>query len=423
MLKIPNLNYQIWLLSLGRLLSQIGTGFTLFYSPIFFVDQVGLSAVLVGIGLGSGSISGVFGRIIGGSLCDLPSWGRKKTLILSAIISTIADLVLAFTYDFPILLLGNLLMGFGVGLYWPATEAVVADLTVDSSETITKTSSEQRGEAFAITRLADSLGLSLGVIFGGLLIESGGSYRILFIIDGVSFLLFSILVFRLVSETVNFDQPAENIVRGWQQALKDRLLQLFVVVNILFTSYFAQIQSTLPLYFKSYLNSGTLSARSISLLFTCQIIASVLLQLPIARILRRFNRLQSLAISLLIWGLGFGLVWLTGIIDKNTENWHLILAFLSQIIFALAMVSYTPYASAFVADLAPDSLRGIYLAINSQCWAVGYFIAPPLGGWALEVSRFFAHSFWLLNAISIIFGILILICLDRLFQSRRYDEV
>jgi MFS family permease len=419
MFKIPNLNCQIWLLSLGRLLSQIGTGFTLFYAPIFFVDRVGLSAVLVGIGLGSGSISGVFGRIIGGSLCDLPSWGRKKTLILSAIVSTIADLVLAFTYDFPTLLIGNLLMGFGVGLYWPATEAVVADLTADSSETPTQTSSEQRGEAFAITRLADSLGLSLGVILGGLLIDSGGSYRALFIIDGVSFLLFIVLVYRLISETASFDRPTENIVRGWQQALNDRPLQLFVIVNILFTSYFAQIQSTLPLYFKSYLNSGSLSARSISLLFTCQIVASVLLQLPIARILRKFDRLQSLIISLVIWALGFSLVWLTGVIDKNAENW----AFLSQIIFALAMVSYTPYASAFVADLAPDSLRGIYLAINSQCWAVGYFIAPPLGGWALEISRSFAHSFWLLNAVSIILGIFILICLDRLFQSRRHDKI
>jgi MFS family permease len=310
-------------------------------------------------------------------------------------------------------------MGFGVGLYWPATEAVVADLTADSSETPTQTSSEQRGEAFAITRLADSLGLSLGVILGGLLIDSGGSYRALFIIDGVSFLLFIVLVYRLISETASFDRPTENIVRGWQQALNDRPLQLFVIVNILFTSYFAQIQSTLPLYFKSYLNSGSLSARSISLLFTCQIVASVLLQLPIARILRKFDRLQSLIISLVIWALGFSLVWLTGVIDKNAENW----AFLSQIIFALAMVSYTPYASAFVADLAPDSLRGIYLAINSQCWAVGYFIAPPLGGWALEISRSFAHSFWLLNAVSIILGIFILICLDRLFQSRRHDKI
>jgi MFS family permease len=407
MLKLPNFNYQVWLLSLGRLLSQIGTGFTLFYAPIFFVDRVGLSATLVGIGLGSASLSGIFGRILGGSLCDVPSWGRKKTLILSAIISMIADLVLAFTHNFPTLLIGNLLMGFGVGLYWPATEAAVADLTTV----------EQRNEAFAVTRLADSLGLSLGVILGGVLIESGGSYRALFIIDGVSFLLFILMVYRFVAETGKFIYPQENIFQGWQKALDDRPLRWFIIVNILFTSYFAQIQSTLPLYFKSYLSSGVFSARLISLLFSCQIVAAVLFQLPITRILKRFDRLQSLLISLLIWGLGFSLVWLTGVVDDNAAIW----AFLSQIIFALAMVSYTPYASAFVVDLAPESVRGIYLAINSQCWAIGYFIAPPLGGWALERSVSFAHSFWLLEAASIIVGIIVLIYLDRLLKIRRYN--
>ncbi|HEY9659798.1 MAG TPA: MFS transporter, partial [Allocoleopsis sp.] len=126
---LPKLNHRIWILMVGRLLSQLGTGFVLFYAPIFFVNQVGLSTVAVGIGLGSESISGVFGRILGGTLADSPRWGRRKTLLAATAISALADLVLAFSHDFPSFLLGNLLMGLGIGLYWPATESVVADLT------------------------------------------------------------------------------------------------------------------------------------------------------------------------------------------------------------------------------------------------------------------------------------------------------
>jgi len=59
---LPQLDYQVWILAAGRLLSQIGTGFTLFYAPIFFVNQVGLSATAVGIGLGSASVSGIMGE-------------------------------------------------------------------------------------------------------------------------------------------------------------------------------------------------------------------------------------------------------------------------------------------------------------------------------------------------------------------------
>ena len=190
MLKIPQFARSVWILAGGRLLSAIGTGFTLFYASIFFVNQVGISATLVGIGLGSGSLSGVFGRFLGGQWADSPQWGRRKTLLLSTIISALADLVLIFTNNFPTLVIGNLLMGFGIGLYWPATEAAIIDVTTQ----------QQRNEAFAITRLADSLGLSLGVILGGALIATELNYRFLFLFDGISFLIFFLILYFAIAK-------------------------------------------------------------------------------------------------------------------------------------------------------------------------------------------------------------------------------
>src|SRR4028119_386163 len=99
---LPQLSYQVWILAAGRLLSQIGSGFTLFYAPIFFVNQVGLSATAVGIGLGSGSITGVIGRFLGGSFADSKSWGRRPTLLLSAAVCAIASVILALTFNFPV---------------------------------------------------------------------------------------------------------------------------------------------------------------------------------------------------------------------------------------------------------------------------------------------------------------------------------
>ncbi len=78
---LPAIDTQIWILAIGRLLSEVGTGFTLFYAPIFFVNQIGLSATTVGIALGSNSISGVVGRILGGSLADSPFWGSSSYFI------------------------------------------------------------------------------------------------------------------------------------------------------------------------------------------------------------------------------------------------------------------------------------------------------------------------------------------------------
>lgn len=66
---------QVWILAVGRFLSELGTGFTLFYAPIFFVNQVGLTATSVGFALGSGSVAGIAGRILGGSFTD-SAFGR-----------------------------------------------------------------------------------------------------------------------------------------------------------------------------------------------------------------------------------------------------------------------------------------------------------------------------------------------------------
>ena len=409
MSRMLNFSFKVWILAAGRLLSEIGTGFTLFYAPIFFVNQVGLSSTLVGIALGSGSVSGVAGRFLGGQLADTPSWGRRKTLLASAAISVLADVVLSLTTNFPTLILGNLLMGFGIGMYWPATEAAIIDLTKP----------EQRNGAFAVTRLADSLGLSLGVVLGGALIANSGNYRALFVIDGISFAVFFGVIYFAIAETYQFSrQPSTaKAQNGWSLALRDRALMVYVAVNILFTTYLSQVQSTMPLYLKNFVqiaDTGTgFSEQVISGLFTWHIAFAAICQLPAAWLLNRFSRITGLSFSLILWAVAFILVWVTGNIPDNTLIW----AVLTLGVMSLGMITYTPVASGLVADLAPESLRGVYFSINSQCWAVGYFIGPPLGGWALDRPQF-TDYFWLLLAASVLAGLAILQYLNLLIAAR-----
>jgi MFS family permease len=416
---LPQLDRQVWILSIGRLLSQIGNGFTLFYAPIFFVNQVGIPATAVGFALGMGSIAGVVGRFVGGTLADAPSFGRKKTLILSAAISALADVALLLTNNLPLLLLGNLLMGLGIGLYWPATEAIVADLTTPM----------QRNEAFAITRLADTTGLGLGVVLGGLLISATGNYRALFAIDGVSFVVFLVVIYLAITNNQPESHHQEvSLRRSWGIALRDHLFLIFLLVNILFTTYLAHINSIMPLYFTNFAGfpQGT-----ISFLFSFHIVLAALLQMPVARFLNRFSRTRALIFSLLFWGIGFILVWFTGFVQTGNFIW----AILAMTILAIATISYNPAATSLVVELAPEQSRGIYLSLNSQCWAIGYFISPVLGGWVLErslalrlprstllpnqASHFLIDAFWLANALSVILGIVVLMYLGKKIRSSK----
>ncbi len=400
---LPQLNPQVWILAFGRLLSQTGAGFTLFYAPIFFVNQVGLSATAVGIGLGSGQISGILGRFLGGYFSDSPQWGRRRTLILSALISAISSFILATAQDFTTVIIGNLLLGLGMGLYWPVTAVVIADLT----------EGQQRNEAYAVARLADNIGLQIGIILAGILIATTAAYRLLFIIDGISFLIYAGVIYAAIKETyqpdtLNPEDQNHGFSKSLKQALSDRILLTYVVVNILFTLYISQVHSTLPLYLNNFVKPQ-LSPTTISGLFTGHIAISVLLQLPVARLLSRWSQTQALMISASLWGIGFILVFLMGTAAENV----LIYGILALGALAIATISYTPAASALVAGLAPDSLRGTYLAINAQCWAIGYLIGPPLGGWALDQTPQIVYLYWLILGFSVIVGILILYSLSR----------
>lgn len=406
---LPQLDRRVWILAAGRLLSQVGIGFVLFYAPIFFVNQVGLSATQVGLGVGSEALSGLVGRFLGGSMTDSAFWGRRKTLLLSALVSALADVVFLISNNFPVFVLGNLLMGLGVGFYWPSTEAVVADITP----------ADDRNESYAVVRLADNIGLGIGVILGGVLISTTQRYRLLFAVDGISFLAFFGLIYGAIAETRPDQASDRDFWHGWNTALRDNLLLIYVTVNIVFTSYIAQIQSTLPVYVNKFVPTSAglgLPESILSILFTGHVILTALVQLPIARWLKPLSQPRALMVSACCWGLGFTLIWATGVGMVGRASIGIGLALT---VMALAVTAYTPVAAAFVVMLAPEALRGVYLSVNSMCWALGYFIGPPIGGWALDQGQPITDGFWLMAAVTVVPMLAVLAYLDRRLAAQQ----
>lgn len=399
--QLPKLKPQIWALILGRFLSGIGNGFTLFYAPIFFTsDELGFTKTAVGFALGCIAISGVVGRFLSGSMTDSPWWGRRRTLLLSTFISSFSAFLLANVHDFSTLLIGNLLRGLGEGLYWPATEALVADLSTG----------EQRHEAYAMTRLGDNCGLGLGIILGGLLVSFTGGYRWLFVVDAISFLVFSAVIYQAIPETARVNSQNNDRTRknSWLVALSDRTFLVYLLVNILFTTYISQVHTAMPLYFSEFVGDG-LPTGLMSALFTWHLAIAVLLQLPIARFLRRFSHPQAMICSGIFWGLGFIFTGITGI----TNSGQIPLALVAAAFLAVGTIAYVPAASSLVADLSPPSRLGVYVSMNAQCWAIGYFIGPVLAGWTLDRPRPWADLLWPGWALTVLGAIAILQILHR----------
>ncbi|UWU48278.1 Major Facilitator Superfamily protein [Limnospira platensis C1] len=187
------------------------------------------------------------------------------------------------------------------------------------------------------------------------------------------------MIYLAIAETyqspiISTDTESAASSNSWMVALSDRTLLIYAAVNILFTFYMSQIHSTIPLYLNNFVKAE-FSSITISALFAGHTAIAILLLLPMSRILNPLSRPHALIVSAILWGIGFLITGLMGIVKTGT----LTLAILGLGILAIATVTYSPAASSLAANLAPDSLRGIYLAINSQCWAIGYLIGPPLG--------------------------------------------
>ena len=408
---------QVWVQAVGRSLYQAGYGSIQFFIPLIFVNQVGLSATAVGFGIGSGSLAGIFGHLLGGYLADSPAYGRKRALLFSAGLAILAAIALSLTQSLPILVVANLLMGLSAGCYWTAADATVIDVTT----------AEHRHKAFAVLVLADSLGGGLGIWGGGMLLSLVHQPQFLFLIGSLILVVFLVLILVAVTETRQEHPEHIDTLQGFVVALRDRSLLLFVLVNVLFTTYIALVSSTLPLYFTNVVPispeaipaSGT-SIASIANLYTwCYVGLGAVLQVPIVQVLGSVPKVRILGISMLLWGTGFILVWVSGAIASMQLVW----AIASLSVLSVAATIYKPFAPAIVAELAPESLRGVYLAISYQCWSIGYFIGPVLGGWAMDQSGAIARGAWVIAAIGAFFSLFILYILGQSRGSSSVDPI
>jgi len=385
-------NPQVLVQAVGRLLYQLSFGVMNFYIPILFVNRMGFSATSVGFALGLVSITEVGGHLIGGTLADSAKFGRKTVLALAGGLGIVVSILLILAHSLWMVMLANLVLGVSLGFYWTASGAAVMDAT----------DSEERPKAFAVLGLMEYIGIGIGILGGsallGLLDEAP---QFLFGGCTVAFLAFMLLMLVSVSDKHQPTGQDGETSRGVLKALQDRVLLVFMVANIFFTTYFAMMTSTVPLYFTNFVAGMDaipgVSVGSTANLFTWFYIGvGAVTQIPITSLLAPLRRVLVLTGAMVLWGAGFTLLWVAGSFAETQFVWGI----LALSLLSIASVAYKPFFMSMVSDLAPPTLRGAYIAVTSQCWTIGYFVGPFLGGWAMDQVPLVAHRFWLAVAFS-----------------------
>ncbi|MGH7704385.1 MAG: MFS transporter [Candidatus Dormibacteria bacterium] len=375
----PDLPASVWTVILGVAISAIGNGFVLPFGSIYLHVVRGLPIPVVGLIISASALASLVAGAVGGTLVD--RLGPRTMMLAGLILQTLGYLWFGFATTAPQGAGAMLLIGAGLGCFYPSMASLLAAVT----------SRVQRSAAASLQYAATNLGIGLGAVIGGLVVSTANpsSFTTIYLVDAGSFIAFGALVVTLVPSGRHLSEAPER--SSYRMVLRDRPFVALIAFNALVVlSTYAQLDSAVTLYARVFLGVPTVALGVILAANTAFI---VLAQLPISRAVRRLDRSRTLALS----GAAWLLTWLIGEVASLAHGLSAsILLGVFAVSFGLGECLLSATIGPLVADLAPAAVRGRYMAAFNLSWGAGLLIGPTIGG--LVVGSVVRPGMWLLWA-------------------------
>lgn len=374
---------QFWLLMAASFVDMAG-GFLIFpFFSLYFTDRFDASLVQVGGIYAIWAFTGILGRTVGGALTDRT--GRKTVVIVGLVFSATTSLLFAFVNRFELAYVVAVIGGVFSSISGPAYNAMTADLLPE----------DQLSEGYSLMRVIANAAYAIGPAIGGLL--ASASYILLFSIDALSSILTAVIIALFLKETQSqaaaektSQQSLIQVFRGYFEVLKDRILLSFIFLCVLVLPVYFQWYFSVPVFMRDvhgmppYFYGSMMSLAGIFV---------VVAQLPITRKLRPYPPLPLMAVGSALLGVGFGMF--------GFASGYVLFA-LAFAVITFAEMIWFPTQQAVVARLAPEEMRGRYMAVASLAFALPNMFGPALGGYLFD--HYDPYLFWYYGGLVCVVG-------------------
>jgi len=389
----PRLPRSVWTMEAGGLANAFGNGLAFPFLFIYLHNVRGFGLDTVGLIVAASAVAGIVTIPFSGVLVD--RLGGRPVLAVSLVLLAVGYGLLPLVREPWHALVLMAVGGVGNGAFWPSQSTLLAGLTPPA----------RRHAAYALQRVTRNLGIGLGGLSGGLIAttESSSSYTVLFALDAVTFLVFVVVLWFVPDPPVP-SQTGEPRGR-YLEVLRDRVFLGVVGLNVLFVGAGYAMFELLPVYAK---NEAGVAERAIGVIFFVNTLAIVLAQLPLVKLLEGRRRMRALALMTVIWTVAW-LVILAGGLWFEAAAAALVFG-IGAVVFGIGECFHGPNQGALVADLAPERLRGRYMAFSTLSWEVGFAIGPAVGGIVLDRSP---NALWVLAAVTCLVAGLGALALER----------
>ena len=346
-----------WILFFGTFLNKFGTFVVPFLA--IYMTQLGYSIAKAGLPIAAYGIGTLGACLLGGSLAD--RIGRRKTIVLSMFSAAVAMLCLSQARGLPLIILFSGIAGLTGELYRPASSALLADLVP----------SGQRVTAYAAYRMAFNAGWAFGPATAGLLAKK--SFTLLFVGDAATSVLYGLVAWFALPTGLRGARAAGSLIESLRVLRSDKRLRQVVFACLTIGVVFVQVFSSMSLQ----ITASGFSPSTYGLIISFNGLLVVLCELPLTSITKHYPARRVIAIGFLLIGVGFA---------SNLLVRTLPLLMLTTCLFTLGEMISMPVTGAYVADLAPESRRGLYMGIYGMVWAAAFVFGPTLGTFLFAIN-------------------------------------
>lgn len=355
---LPRYRGQFWVLFFGQLVSSTGTSLVWPFMTIYVHEKLDVPLTVVGSILAANSIAGLLSRLAAGPLID--RMGRKAAMLLSLGPEVAIMASLGLANSLPSFVVLMILSGFFLSIYRPALNAMVADI-IDP---------DKRIEAYGLMRIVANLGIAIGPAIGGFVATR--SYLLSFLAAAATVGVYFLITVFFVKETKPTADTGEGRFEqadgGYGVLFRDYPFLIFCITLALMGIAYAQMMTIFPVYIKE---QHQITEQLFGLIMATNAAMVVLFQFPVARILGRYRLGPVLASGAGFVALGVGSVALF-------DSFPMFL--LSMVIVTIGELIFAPSSTAFVASVAPETMRGRYMGVYGIAFGLAFGLGPVLGG-------------------------------------------
>lgn len=367
-----------WILMGSTFVDALGSALLFPFFALYVTRKFGIGLSQVGLIFALLTVTNIIGTTIGGGLAD--RFGRKSMAIFGLVASALGILALGFVKELSAFVPLILIAGFTGNIGGPARQAMVADILPE----------EKRAGGFGLFRVIHNLAFAIGPALGGLL--AAYSYLYLFIFDTAASLFTAMAFYLFLPETKpkpeagQVEETTAETFKGYGKILSDRFFIFFLVATFLMALVYSQFQGPLSVFLRDV---HSLPEQRFGWILSLNAGMVVLFQFAITRRVEKHPPFLILALGTLFLVVGFGMY---GFVASY------ILFLLAMAIVTIGEMLVAPVGQALAAKLAPEKMRGRYMAFFGFAWMVPGALGMYFAGLIMET----LNPYWIWYSAAIV---------------------